>query len=388
MAARVIDFDTIMLNPFSTYAELHREKLPYCRGKDGSWGVFKYDEVEFVLKNHADFSATGVEILMRPAWLDKSCQRSEFIAMQDPPLSDKNRKYINRIFIQRSIDALAEPMRENAIALTKTLPNKGDLIRNFSYPYIANGLSLLLGIEVNIDEIKKWINAVESITTECPPNKLEIEATIATQRQRFRDLIEEKKSRPSTDFFSKLILEHGEVLSDDDLLNIFELLIGAGFHTIIHFLSRAIIILSSDVLLREQLSQSPDLVSPFVDEALRLFPTVHSAIRKTTADVDMPNGYRIPKGSYVRAMIAAGNRDPDIFDFPDQVNIHRKNNGRHLTFGAGAHFCLGLQLAKMEAAIAIEVLIKAFDKIEISDDLMNQITMPNMLGLNSLIVSV
>ncbi len=384
MSALEVDFNSIQSNPFSTYKHLHNGKHTECRGTDGSWAVFKYKDVARVLKDFKCFSAIGVKEAMCPDWLGKPCRRSEFIVMQDPPTCNKNRKPINKLFLKKNIDTLIPLMRKEANELAKNFPKRGDFIEHFSYPYISSVLNEFLGTDFNFEEIRQWIVAIESITVKAPASKNAIESTIKQQRSRFLEIISHKRDHPSTDFISKIIIENGESLSNDDLLNIVELVVSAGYHTTIHLLSQIVLLLTKNKEIKKQLKESHELIPLFVHESLRLFPTVHFTMRQTVESIDMHGDYTIPKGAQVRVLLAAANRDPEVFSNPDEFDLFRTNNNENLTFGLGPHVCLGSILAHKEMCAAVEAIVNYFGDISLQDDLKNRVKIPSLLGFTSL----
>jgi len=115
----------------------------------------------------------------------------------------------------------------------------------------------------------------------------------------------------------------------------------------------------------ERLRRQPNLISTAIEEILRYDSPVQAVVRHLREDVEI-GGTRIDKTNLVFAILAAANRDPAQFKEPDQFDIARRPN-RHLAFGWGAHLCAGLQLARMEAAIAIGALLERFPRLRLAD---------------------
>ena len=372
-------------NPINLFESLFSGSYSHAMlTSNKQWIIHRYDDVLRILKDHENFSAIAVKEVMCPIWLDKTCHRSEFIAMQDPPISENNRKIINKLFIRKSIDALIPLMEKSANTLAANFPKQGNFTRQFSYLYISEIMNALLGTNFEPNRIEKWIGAVEGITPQEPHNKQEIEKNITEQRLEFQRLIQDRrKEQRENCVLSDIISEHGNQLTDDDLLNLLELLVGAGFHTTIHMLDHIIVFLTENPDVRKTIKGSNELYPLFVEEMLRLFPTVQYNMRRTNNAVEMP-GFTIPADENVRIIMAAANRDPKIFKNPSEFNLFRSNNYQHLTFGAGSHICLGSALAKSELQIATEAIINHLNDVKIVNDQLRKVAMPNVWGVESI----
>ena len=180
-------------------------------------------------------------------------------------------------------------------------------------------------------------------------------------------LVERARQHPGEDILGMLVREHGDELTDDELVGIAGLLLLAGHETTSNMLG-----LGTLALLRhpDQLAavrDDPDAIGPAVEELLRWLSIVHTAIpRITTADVEVA-GVPIPAGQLVFASLPSGNRDPDFIDSPDVLDIRRGAPG-HLAFGHGVHHCLGAPLARMEMRIAFPALLRRFPKLALAED--------------------
>jgi cytochrome P450 len=180
-------------------------------------------------------------------------------------------------------------------------------------------------------------------------------------------LVERARRQPGDDILGMLVREHGDELTDDELIGVASLLLLAGHETTSNMLG-----LGTLALLRhpDQLAavrDDPDAVGPAVEELLRWLSIVHSAIpRITTTDVEIA-GVPIPAGELVFVSLPSGNRDPDFIDAPEVLDIARGAPG-HLAFGHGVHHCLGAPLARMEMRIAFPALLRRFPTLALAED--------------------
>ena len=118
---------------------------------------------------------------------------------------------------------------------------------------------------------------------------------------------------------------------------------------------------------RDEIAAHPERVGQSVDEVLRFNPPLQLVTRQVTEAVEM-HGVSIPKGDLVGLVIGAANRDEDMFDHPDQFDLDRPNNKRYLSFGGGAHFCLGANLSRLEGEIATGMLATEFSDLLVDPD--------------------
>jgi cytochrome P450 len=185
-----------------------------------------------------------------------------------------------------------------------------------------------------------------------------------------------------------LVREHGDELTDDELIGVAGLLLLAGHETTSNMLG-----LGTLALLRhpEQLAvirDDPDAIGPALEELLRWLSIVQTAIpRVTTTDVEVA-GVMIPAGNLVFPSLPSGNRDAGFIDSPEVLDIRRGAPG-HLAFGHGVHHCLGAPLARMEMRIAFPALLRRFPNLALAEDFADvQFRTWNFIyGLKSLEVS-
>ncbi|MGH3580466.1 MAG: cytochrome P450, partial [Mycobacterium sp.] len=180
-------------------------------------------------------------------------------------------------------------------------------------------------------------------------------------------LVVAARRAPGEDILGMLIREHGDELTDDELVGIAGLLLLAGHETTSNMLG-----LGTLALLRhpEQLARvrdDPDAIGPAIEELLRWLSVVQHAIpRFTTAEVEVA-GVVIPAHWLVFASLPSGNRDPSFVEDPDVLDIGRGAPG-HLAFGHGVHHCLGAPLARMEMRIAFPALFRRFPGLTLAED--------------------
>jgi cytochrome P450 len=177
-------------------------------------------------------------------------------------------------------------------------------------------------------------------------------------------LIAQKRKKPADDIVSRLIAidDDGLRLTNEELISFIFLFLPAGFETTTNLLSNMAVALASRPDVFDQLRTDPALIPNFIDEVLRHDPPVHGSVRITTENTDLA-GTVLTAGSWVLALLGSANRDEDKFPGAERFDLGRKTQGG-LSFGWGQHFCLGAQLARMEATIALKEWLLRYGWIE------------------------
>ncbi len=152
--------------------------------------------------------------------------------------------------------------------------------------------------------------------------------------------------------------EGGRRLRDEELLGFCFQLVVAGNDTTMNLIGNASVLLARDRGLRRTLAEGPERIPAAVEEMLRLESPVQALPRRLTREVSL-HGVRIPAGAEVMLLFGSANRDDRVFADPDRFDLGRRG-ARHLAFGHGAHYCLGAHLARLEARVAFEELLRRF----------------------------
>jgi cytochrome P450 len=189
----------------------------------------------------------------------------------------------------------------------------------------------------------------------------------------FGEYIEWRSKHPSDDLMTQLLNaefedEHGEVrtLTREEVLTYTTVLAGAGNETTGRLIGWLAKLLAEHPDQRREVVEDRSLIPNVIDEALRFEPTGHASARYVMRDVDY-HGRTIPEGSAILLLMASANRDPRRYPDPDVFDIHREDIA-HLTFGFGLHYCLGANLARLEAKVALDELLDRFPEWDVDYD--------------------
>jgi cytochrome P450 len=184
-----------------------------------------------------------------------------------------------------------------------------------------------------------------------------------------RGLVAQRAARPGdpeTDVLTRLM--QGDAsgrLDERELLHNCIFLLNAGHETTTNLIGNGAWLLMTHRDERARLLAEPALINPAVEELLRLESPIQINNRLATAAIPLPSGTTLPAGTYINLAIGAANRDPARFDDPERIDIARKPNN-HLAFGQGAHACSGMNVARMEARIALLKLFQRFPQLDLA----------------------
>jgi len=201
---------------------------------------------------------------------------------------------------------------------------------------------------------------------------------------RFGELVQEKRKRPAEDLISGLVAAEldGRRLTDKEILGFCFLLISGGNETTEKLIANTVHQLARHPDQRTQVVADPSRLPAVIEESLRFRSPTQYMVRTTRCEVSV-HGETIPAGEKVVLLIGAGNHDPRRFDSPEKFDISRKME-RHLAFGFGVHFCLGARLARLEARVAMEEVLRRMPDYEVDESGVSVVHAGNVAGLATL----
>jgi cytochrome P450 len=343
--------------------------------------VTRHDDVKMVLSDYEHFSNGRPPGFVMPgappmSEAEQVAARAGNLLGLDPPEHQRLRRMLTPAFNFRRIKQLEPRIVAIVDEHLDAMENAGapaNLVEAFALPIPSLVICELLGVPYD-DRADFQARTARQLDMTIPlPERFELQrqgrAYMLSLVGRARSLSRSCSSRAHTgdDVLGMLIREHGDELTDDELVGIASLLLLAGHETTSNMLG-----LGTLALLRhpDQLTavrDEPDAVGPAVEELLRWLSIVHTGIpRFTTADVEVA-GVPIAAGQLIFVSLPAGNRDPEFTSSPDVLDIHRGAPG-HLAFGHGVHHCLGASLARMEMRIAWPALFRRFPNLALAEE--------------------
>lgn len=346
--------------PYPTYARLRAES-PVHRNSDGSFLVTRYEDVAWVLRDPRMTSQKAREFT--PVYGETPLLEHylHLMVFFDPPRHSRVRKRLAHAFTPRALqnwerfvdEAVAE-LLEDALA-----DRRMDLITDFAFMLPIAVIAKMLGVPREDQErFRHWSTAVTKPMVPKPSPEAISEGSVAVEEFKayFRDLAERRRREPRDDLMTLLVQgEEDEPLDELDLLHNAAFLLNAGHETTMNLLGNALAALFRFPEELARLRRSPELVETAVEEFLRFDSPNQLGGRRATEDVVL-RGTAIPANTFIWIANGAANRDSDQFSEPEKLDVGRQPN-RHLAFGHGIHLCLGANLARMEAKVALRRLV-------------------------------
>lgn len=333
--------------------------------------ITRHEDVKAVLGDHERFSNSrppGFALPGAPAMSDEelASARAGNLLGLDPPEHQRLRRMLTAEFTIRRMKRLEPRIIEIVDARLDAMAAAGppsDLVADFALPIPSLAICELLGVPYeDRDDFQQ--RSAHQLDLSLP-----IAERFALQQQSrdyMRGLVGRARRDPGEDILGMLVREHGDELSDDELVGIAGLLLLAGHETTSNMLGLGVLALLRHPDQLSAVRDDPDTVAPAIEELLRWLSIVQNAIpRFTTTEVEIA-GVRIPAGELVFASLPAGNRDPHFIASPDVLDISRGAPG-HLAFGHGVHHCLGAPLARMEMRIAFPALLRRFPDLALAE---------------------
>lgn len=365
----------VRANPHPVLARLRNEEPVHWSPALKSWILTRYDDVKHALGTGemspdrlTPFYAKLPEAT-RSMLAEMMRYLNLWIVFRDPPEHTRVRGLVNKAFLPGTINSFRAQIEEITTQLLDRLSHESeaDLVTQFTMQLPALVIMRMLGVpKERLYQIKTWSDEIMLFigSAQDTPGKYETARRGAHEMAAFfREEIAKRRADPGSDLLTLLIAARDErdSLSEDELVATSMLLLFAGHETTTNLLSTATLSLMRNPEQRERFVRQPELAGTAVEEFLRYDAPTNAMTRivRTSHEV---GGKLLKAGDRVFAIINAANRDEAYFTEPDRLDIGRMPN-RHLTFGQGIHFCLGAQLARLEARIALPLLLDRFPEL-------------------------
>jgi cytochrome P450 len=359
MVGTVVRFDPFSYehheDPYPTYRRLRDEAPAYLDPDRGFWALSRHEDVRAAIDDWETFSSRGGITLER-----RTENVEPMLIEMDPPRHTGLRALVSRAFTPKRVADLERPIRELAVELSAgCVPGaRVDVIEDFAAKLPMAVISVMLGVpREDQDELRSWSDAMlhrEEGSAELTPAGIEGATRLYGY---FTDVIATRRRTPSDDLVGALVAaqEGDRSLSPAEVLGFCFLLLIAGNETTTKLLGNAIHWLAAFPDQRERVLQAPALVPAAVEETLRYDTSTQALARELTRDVEL-HGVTLPAGRKGLLLFGSANRDERRWERPDTFDVDRNPAG-HLAFGHGIHHCLGAPLARLEARVALEVLL-------------------------------
>ena len=364
-------------DPYGFYADLRRDR-PVVRatvpGRGTVWVVTRYADVAAMLKDPRfsnDRRGSGVPSpFFGGLPLPRAVRTlSSTMVGADDPVHARLRGLVGRAFTPRRVAGLDGRVRAIAAELVDRAAPRGrmDLIADLALPLPFTVIAELLGVpDVMRGEFRTRVRRIMA-----PPRALALRVAVwLPQLVRFvgffERLVDYRRRVPDDALITALVSAEaaGDRLTPTELVAMVFLLFFAGHETTVNLIGNGTLALFDFPDEMAALRADPSLMPAAVEELLRFTNPVEAVAMRYTREPLTIAGVAIPARATVMALISAANRDPEAFPDPDRLDLRRRGRG-HLALGAGAHYCLGASLARLEARVAFEALLDRFSRLRL-----------------------
>lgn len=373
----------LKLDPYPLFKTL-RENDPVHFSDLGFWVASRYDDVRSVVMDRENFGQgdfiQNIQLFYSPDFdvLSHAAYRwlSEIFLYQDPPRHTRVRGLVTQALTARRVAEMRPRVQSIADRLLDAVQDdrKMEVIQQFAYKFPTLVMCDMLGLspEEASDTILAQLNQAISdsfIVFEMRAFEPEVLALANNQISFLEDffgkIFAARRLNPKDDLATGLVNARDEngPLSDHEMATVAIGLFGAGFETTAHMIGNGLLSLHKFPDQWAKLVADPSLAISATEEILRYESSLIGSNRTAFKDVQL-GGKIIKRGERVLTLLAAGNRDPDVFLDPDRFDIERKGP-KHLSFGGGIHFCVGAELARLEGEIALTALATRFPSLKV-----------------------
>jgi cytochrome P450 len=365
-------FDTaINADPYPAFRRLRDEAPIFHNEQYDFWALSRHADVEAALVNWQTFSSSRGDILeivqsgmeLPPA----------VVLFEDPPLHTMHRGLMSRVFTPKRMNALEDKVREFCAGCLDPLvgSDRFDFVADLGAEMPMRVIGMLLGIP-DADQTTVRDKSDAFLRTESG-KPMQLEQDAIANGEIFADYVDWRAQHPSDDLMTALLNaefedEYGTMrtLTRDEVLTYTQVLAGAGNETTGRLIGWLGKLLGEHPDQRREIVDDRSLIPNVIEEALRFEPTGPHVARYVARDVEY-YGTTVPEGSAMLLLVGAANRDERRYADPDRFDIHR-DQGQHLTFGFGLHFCLGAALARLEGRVALDEVLNRFPDWELDLD--------------------
>jgi cytochrome P450 len=356
-------------DPYPVYARLRREAPLYHNEEHDFWVMSRHADIHKAFRTDGVYSNKMGVSLDESAWNEHAHVVMSFLGM-DPPEQTRLRKLVSRGFTPKRVAEMEPRIRELCTVHLEPALAEGefDWITDFAGRFPMDVISELLGVPpADRDELRRLADLLvhrEHGLRDVP--KVGFEASMALVAY-YGELIAERRRAPGDDLVTALLTteDDGDRMTEGELTAFLFLMVVAGNETTTKLLGNAVHNLTRHPDQRDAVFADRALIRPWIEETLRYDASSQLLARHTVDDVTI-DGVTCPAGSRLLINIGSANHDETVFTQAEEYDIFRDRAelAKHIAFGGGRHFCLGANLARLEANVALEALVARCSTIE------------------------
>jgi cytochrome P450 len=351
----------IYASPYETFRRLRNEAPVYFNEQYDFWALSRHEDLYRVLSDRETFiSGKGgvYNIISQGIEMPPG-----LFIFEDPPMHTMHRAIVSRLFTPRAVAGLEAQIRELCVEIVDGLVGRDafDFVRDFALRLPVQVIGMLVGVPKADQSDLLAVFQKNMHEASADPEAQLVEGILAAAAW-FNEYLDWREQHPSDDVMTQLlgfefVDETGttRTLRRDEIVTYLTLITSAGSDTTATAISWAGSLLGEHPDQRRALVDDPSLIAQAVEEVLRCESPAYHFCRWSTKDTEF-HGRTIPAESIVVMIPPAANRDERQWDDPERFDVHRKPE-QHFTFGFGSHFCLGANLARVEARVALETIL-------------------------------
>jgi cytochrome P450 len=357
-------------DPYPTFADLRgRCPIAHTERHQGSWLPTTYDDLHEIAHDVDTFSSSDILVFPRPP-MTEGMPYADVAAppiSSDPPVHQWARKLVLPFFSPGAVRPYEDGTRELCHRLIDGFIDTGraDVAADYAQQIPVRVIAALLGVDDSrSDEFVGWVRAILEQGALEPKKRIEARTALLDF---FSEQVADRRANPrEDDLITQLVQAEvdGAPVPDDHILGTCNLMLVAGIDTTWSGIGSSLWHFAQHPEHRAQLRDDPDLWPSAIEELLRAYSPVTMA-RIVTRDIEY-GGCPMHEGDRVLMAFPAANRDPAVFDDPDEVKLDREGN-RPLAFGSGIHRCAGSNLARLEMRAALQVFLERIPEFELVD---------------------
>jgi cytochrome P450 len=378
-------------DPYPTYAWLRAHAPLYRNEELDFFALSRYSDVVAGFRDNTRLSSANGVSLDPLAYGPHAHRVMSFLAM-DEPRHMRMRSLVSRGFTPRRVQQLEARVRELTRQHLDVVLDKGefDFVGEFAGKLPMDVISELLGVPAaDRDRLRALADTVmhraEGVP-DVPPSAVEASLELAKY---YAEMVALQRDRPGDDLVSALLDAEidGERLTAGDVIGFLFLMVVAGNETTTKLLGNALYWGWRNPGELRRVLDDPALVPSWIEETLRYDTSSQIIVRTAATDLEYHGG-TVPAGARVLLLIGSANRDEDAFADGDSFRIGREPENRVASFGAGAHFCLGASLARLEARVALTEIVARISGCEVDEAAAERVHSTNVRGFATLPVRV
>ena len=375
-----------LLNSNAYYEAMRKHEPVRYDEKAGMYLISRYEDLMTIVRDSATYSVGHAwNKTFAPGLFD------EFEAilerdgggyfpdaiMTDPPTHTRVRALMQAAFSPSRIKAIEPSIRAHIAGLVEGLASRGsaDGVADIAMPMAIGIMCEQVGID-HADGLKvaQWLTSFGSIRSAQTREAMIADAKHFCDLQNYViERVRERQAQRTDDMISDLIYARSDVdgepvLSFNEVVSLTRALTIGGLDTIAGTLSNLLLLVATDPAIAARLEESAEddsRLSRFIEEVLRIDTPARGLFRMNMKEVEL-SGVRIPEGSMMCLLFASANNDECVFEEPRRFDMDRKHLSRHLTFGGGAHICIGMHLARMEIKVAAQEIARRLKDIKLA----------------------